>query len=991
MRGDKTIVLKEKEPLVGMDRDQFGEKIKGTGGLAKATTDERQIHQWWKKWPDALIGALTGPGMDAFVVDFDIIDKKTGEIFELDERIGALEAVIGCALPETAMAMTASGGCHLYFALPDVPEGMVLGNSNKKLPFKIDVRGDGTGYVIVPPSRRTDMGDERDDGRYRWERRFSEYGAQPAPQELLDLLFVPAKGAKPAGDGAAPSRPSPAYSDDPGEQAIRKYGLAALDAECDLVRRAPSGARNNQLNESALKIAGLTVSTPFRALDPKLARMMLEAAARDNPGDDDDWQLIATIDSGWSAGEASPRDLAEIANKARSRAHYRSRGGSAGAGGRASASSSPPSGSAAASSLPPPPAETEEGGPPSQAGGNGDKGRELGCGPGADGGWGDDLTLACAMMPQTDLGNLERFLARYGANFLYVEAWGWLAWDGQRWNRDMAVPMIGRAVQETMRLMQDEADLVRYSGVPFPPKGGDIEPRDDDDDDRNRDRHPDDDDAERDPDFIADYRKKRRKLKSAMWYRQRLLARETGGDGPRHNAIVQVKSNGDIVLLSDKIAGWGRASEGAGHISCIAKMAEARLSARPEDFDADPLALNLPNGTLQFHRPENGKPARAVLRTHQRADRMTKMARAVYDPKAVCPLFDAFLERVQPNAEMRDFLDRWGGYNALGLADAQKMAVFYGEGQNGKGVWVQTLAWILGDYAWTTGIDTFMDAGRKRTGGGPTTDLAALAGRRMVYANEPDDHSKFSDGLVKSLTSDEPIGGVRELMKPPFELQVTFTNTIMANNLPKIGTDYGIRRRMQVVPWNVIIPKEERDEQLKLKIRAELSGVLNRAVAGALAYLTDGLPMPQEMVEATQQYHEENDLLMMFLDLCIARSPGDKLGATALHRLFEAWQTWAQQLPASGKAWSAKYLNAQMQRKGFKINKASTMQWHDIVPRFVETDFTDQDGKPVARELPAPKHPEKPSAGLPPGASPPPQSDPPPPAQGRYDDDDLPP
>jgi putative DNA primase/helicase len=51
----------------------------------------------------------------------------------------------------------------------------------------------------------------------------------------------------------------------------------------------------------------------------------------------------------------------------------------------------------------------------------------------------------------------------------------------------------------------------------------------------------------------------------------------------------------------------------------------------------------------------------------------------------------------------------------------------------------------------------------------------------MVYANEPEENSKFSDGLIKALTSDEPKGGVRELIKPPFELQITFTNTVMAN------------------------------------------------------------------------------------------------------------------------------------------------------------------------------------------------------------------
>jgi hypothetical protein len=79
------------------------------------------------------------------------------------------------------------------------------------------------------------------------------------------------------------------------------------------------------------------------------------------------------------------------------------------------------------------------------------------------------------------------------------------------------------------------------------------------------------------------------------------------------------------------------------------------------------------------------------------------------------------------------------------------------------------------------GIETFIDQGRYRKGSDASPDLAALAGRRMVYANEPRKNSKFSDGLIKELTSDEPKGGVRELMKPPFELQITFTNTVSAN------------------------------------------------------------------------------------------------------------------------------------------------------------------------------------------------------------------
>ncbi|MGS3087663.1 hypothetical protein AB2887_22895, partial [Escherichia coli] len=129
----------------------------------------------------------------------------------------------------------------------------------------------------------------------------------------------------------------------------------------------------------------------------------------------------------------------------------------------------------------------------------------------------------------------------------------------------------------------------------------------------------------------------------------------------------------------------------------------------------------------------------------RREDRITKCGTAAFEPHATCPSYDAFLARVQPEAEMRGFLDVWAGYNMLGDASAQKMAIFYGEGANGKGVWVNTKRAILGDYAWATSINTFVEADRGRKGSEASPDLAALAGRRMVTANEAEEGSKLSD------------------------------------------------------------------------------------------------------------------------------------------------------------------------------------------------------------------------------------------------------
>ncbi|WP_293964605.1 phage/plasmid primase, P4 family [Sphingomonas sp.] len=895
-------------PLVGGDRDDDGNVIKNSGGLHKATRDEAQIEAWWRRWPVAQIGLHSGVS-GLLHLDFDprvdeTVDPETGEVladtWTVDRLKAALLAQMGEALPATLTSVTPSGGEHHWFRMP---AGEPIGNRGN-LPKHIDVRGQG-GYIIAPPSERIGdlaQGGKKGPGPYRW---LHGDWADPsavaeAPASLVRILRDRSKAV--ADRPSRPRPPSAATIAGDVDDDVRKYALAALDGECRDIQTAASGQRNARLNEGAFKVATLVAAG---ALSEVVARSSIEAAARANPGGDDERQLIATIDSGWTAGLANPRDLAEIAASSRSR---RERG--------------PPRSSRAS---PPAPGPTDDGKPSSQAGGaDGHVGRK--------GAGDDELTQECAFLPQTDLGNLQRFLRRYGRDFLYVEQWGWLAWDGRRWNRDMAVSLLGRAVQDTMRAIQEEAAFVEASGVP--------------------EAAPDGLDAAQ---IVAHEAQQQRRL----------------------DRVLKVLRDGTVITLSSTISKWGRTSEGAGHISSLPKLAEARLSARPADFDADPLLVNVANGTLVFTRPEGDQRAGVRLVEPQRRHRITKAGTAIFDPAATCPSYDAFLARVQPKDEMRGFLDVWAGYNMLGDASAQKMAIFYGEGANGKGVWINTKRAILGDYAWAASINTFMDSDRSRKGSDASPDLAALAGRRMVYANEAEHGSKFSDGLVKELTSDEPKGGVRELMKPPFELIITFKNTIIANTKPGIGTDHGIRRRMQLVPWDVIIPDEEQDPQLKAKLVQEASGILNRMVRGAIEYLSTGLPLPETIREATEAYLDENDILGKFLALCVERVPGETIGSSALHELFAAWQTWAQLLPASGKPWSPKYLAAQLERKSFRKRKSSSMVWDNIWPLYAPDDFV-RDGRPVETDLPPPRR--KAGVNAPPG-----------PSNSGFGEDDIPP
>lgn len=77
----------------------------------------------------------------------------------------------------------------------------------------------------------------------------------------------------------------------------------------------------------------------------------------------------------------------------------------------------------------------------------------------------DSVDMDCAMFPRTDLGNTQRFVRRYGQDFLYVEQWGWLAWDGRRWNQHEADAILSRKVHQTVKDIAREADVYKESGL----------------------------------------------------------------------------------------------------------------------------------------------------------------------------------------------------------------------------------------------------------------------------------------------------------------------------------------------------------------------------------------------------------------------------------------------------------------------------------------------------------------------------------------------
>jgi putative DNA primase/helicase len=974
---------RQKAPLLPCDKDAEGREIRGTGGVSKASTDPEQIAAWWKRWPKALVGLATGhPTIDAdgrrlFVVDFDPReDGDTGEVWTLERLKGELEEQQGCPFPSTLTAMTPSDGVHAYLLQPD--EGDPITNRGN-LPEHVDVRGLG-GYVIAPPSVMGPSAIKGQAGlRYRWLHGEADRPLADAPAQLIEILRSRPKakaGASTGDDRRRPSSAAPIGA----EEAVRKYALAALDGECRAIRGAGSGVRNAQLNESALKVASLVVAG---AIDSTIARSSIEAAARDNPGRDDDRQLAATIESGWTAGLNSPRDLSEIAAAARARAE------------RGHSRSFQPSGDRPSRGAPPrPPAPGRPAAPAPVSPAENSKpfrnGRLESLSLGSKAGaarlrrlaekwldrrieaapetereitalaWGvgrrvaaqlldehaareriwplvekcaglafetvdqaiDDgfnrgfdpaplqLDADCAGFPMTDKGNAQRFRARYGHDFRFTTAKGWLGWDGRRWavldqDPQNAPAEIMAAVFDTVDAIQREARLVRDTGL----------------------QH----------------------------------------DENEHGLDRAIPKGKGVVLLSDMIAAWGRASESSGRLGCIANLAKRWLTMPIEKFDCEALAINVLNGTLRFRREQLGDgtvTASLTLDAHRREDLSTKLAPVEYDPKAECPLYDRQLAWAQPDEKVRRYLHQVGGYGMTGDTTAHALWFWYGRGRNGKSTTIDTWCYFAGDYSGTTLIETFLDQGIKKRGDQASPDLARLGGVRMLRASEPERGAKLNAALIKFVTGGEPVP-VRALHRGFFDLLPRFKLIISGNSKPDIpDTDEGIWSRMKLVPWQRHIEKPEEDPlrdrfpvpegqwpkkdlQLVDKMKAaEGSGVLNRLIGGLMDWLANGLVEPEAVKLATQEYRDQTDPLARFLRLCTVADPASRIQSSKLHEVFAAWCK-----AAGEREWTNKGLAKAMADKGFAKARSDGMQWLGLRLVRQASDFVDHEGN-VRESLP---------------------------------------
>lgn len=321
-----------------------------------------------------------------------------------------------------------------------------------------------------------------------------------------------------------------------------------------------------------------------------------------------------------------------------------------------------------------------------------------------------------------------------------------------------------------------------------------------------------------------------------------------------------------------------RRAESASGIEGMLKLAGAMkpISAPSRALDADPYLFNTPAGTVDLHE--------GTIKENDRDDLITKVAGGAIgdEPSAE---WTAFLERILPDEDVRAFVQRLFGYAMLGKQTEHVMPIFTGTGANGKGTLRDALTSAFGDYAIEVDPSLLMESKHERHG----AFKMRLRGARLAFCSETEKGRKFAEATMKRLVGGDPIEA-NYMHKNPITFDPSHTLIMLTNHLPAVsGDDPAVWRRILVVPFDVVIPPEERDGELPERLKLATSAVLAWAYEGWLDYQRQGLNPPEAVRARTEQYQADSDTLGRFLSERTIPGPH---GYVRARELYSTWSKW---------------------------------------------------------------------------------------------------
>lgn len=381
-------------------------------------------------------------------------------------------------------------------------------------------------------------------------------------------------------------------------------------------------------------------------------------------------------------------------------------------------------------------------------------------------------------------------------------------------------------------------------------------------------------------------------------------------------------------MMQGQLQKVSRRQRAAGNLNglrgCVG-MAAIEKTIDPAEFDADLYWTNLRNGALQMpKKEEDDVMVYCYPRPELYLSKVTNCDWAITTgaPKGKiqvnCPRWIKFVAQcTMGDLELFQYLWRAAGYSVMtGDISEQKVFCLVGAGRNGKSLFINTIAEIMGDYA--SKIESSILC-RNRYGekdNDLSKELYRIRGSRFVYSNEFGQDSVLNESFIKAITDGGKIS-CRPLYGASIEYTPTYTLWFSTNHLPNLqAMDAGIRRRIEVIPFQHHIPEELVDRNLPAYFKEEADQIFMWLILGYTEYQRQGLNPPEVVRQATAQYFAEQDVFSQFVEAHYQEEAEGKIYAKEIYQAYTAWCAETGQQRVSQIA-----LGKELQRLGLKKKK----------------------------------------------------------------------
>lgn len=221
---------------------------------------------------------------------------------------------------------------------------------------------------------------------------------------------------------------------------------------------------------------------------------------------------------------------------------------------------------------------------------------------------------------------------------------------------------------------------------------------------------------------------------------------------------------------------------------------------------------------------------------------------------------------------------------------SQLIYIHTGSGGNGKGILFDLLKATLGDYYYNTD-NKFLTEVKQ----GANSNLANARGRRILGIQEPEGEF-LNVEFIKIITGEKEIT-TRELYKSNMTFDVLFTPHLQCNIKPKLNKlDGGIIRRLRIIKYNTLFvdkPVKDNERKKDYNLRYKLANVeyINEYMLMLLDHINkwknidiSDIEVPQEVIDETDEYINENNFLKNYLDnhIIITNDTKDKVKCSEL-------------------------------------------------------------------------------------------------------------